>query len=124
MIIKFLFNTVKILVIWLIIGITAAVAYKHIKPYYQKAIPVLKRGISEIEPTVNNFNKKINLNKISKTAIDTINELSDKISADPKPIAVQKSRKKVAVLSPEITNATRKDELIDRQLSLLNELMK
>jgi hypothetical protein len=137
MIIKFLFNTVRILIIWLIIGITVSLAYKHIKPYYKNVIPTLKRKISAVQPTINKLAEKINLKEISDSAINNINELSDKISMVPKPavdqectkivpkpVVAQKTGRTVAALSPNIDIAKQKEEIIDRQLSILNDLMR
>jgi hypothetical protein len=142
MIIKFLFNSTKILIIWLVIGIIAALAYKHIKPYYNNVIPVIKNQFSSVKPALddlslsntvgflNHLNKteakstQKNLKEISSAAITKINELTDKISSSPKPVITQKNKKPVVALSPKISNTSSKEEIIDRQLSILNELMK
>ena len=124
MIIKFLFNSTKILIIWLIIGIIATLAYKHIKPYYNDTIPVIKKQFSSVKPAIDKIQKKIKLKEISSAAITKINEFTDKISSNPEPITTNKNKKTVAVLSPKIGNTSSKEEIIDRQLSILNELMK
>jgi hypothetical protein len=147
MIIKFLFNTMKVLIIWLIIGVTVSVAYKHIKPYYKNVIPALKRKTSSVQPTINELVGKTNFKEILDSAINNINELSDKISMVPKPAVVQEStktvpkpavvqeytktvpkpvvvQKTVAAFLPNNDIAKQKEEIIDRQLSILNDLMR
>ena len=126
MIIKLLVKSAKIFVIWLIIGVIVAAAYKHIKPYCYNAIPGLKGKIAAVQPIINNLTEKVNLKKISNAVVDKTNAFTNKISESTKSEIRPKSTKPIlaALPSPSIGISSQKEEIIDRQLSLLNELMK
>jgi len=124
---KFLFKTVQMLIIWIIIGVLGAYAYGYLKPHLDKTKPIIEQTVQKTTNKINQLKNNQSVSKIIKKTIEKMKFLKEK------PIRTNKIAKKKIVEDkwPEllkakvmvVDNSAKEHELFQRQMAIVNELM-
>ncbi|MCP4177154.1 MAG: hypothetical protein GY756_05245 [bacterium] len=135
MITRFLFNTVKILVIWVIIGVAISYGFSYLKPIISSTFNSVEKKSGPLKPLYNKLKNKINmqdtLKLTNKIVADTKKHINRVISSDQKTnkllnISVPPTKKITqSNASYSVTkNIDKETELFQRQMSIIDELTK
>ncbi|HJO94718.1 MAG TPA: hypothetical protein QF753_15070 [Victivallales bacterium] len=120
--IGFLFKTVKILIIWIVIGIVATYAYGYLKPYFSRAQPIIKQTVISAKNKIKEIQKNKLINNISKKVVAKAKHVKKTIIPKNDTLKNNDHPKSNQVLLAD--KSSKENKLLLRQMSIVDELMK
>ena len=121
-----LFKSIETLIIWIIVGVAAAYSYGYVKPYFNKIKPVICESVQKSAETFELVKNNEIVKNIIKQTTEKSQEIAKNIVSETKvaaPTVKEKNIKKNIQIADNSNLNTSEDELFNRQMNIVNELM-
>jgi hypothetical protein len=127
MIIKMIFKTFRLCLLWALLGAGGMAVYKFAAPKLKSTSPAISKSIEKIQPSITKFKNSLSTNKMLKSVKEKLKTLK---STPVEKLTKSKSAKLAKQSDTEhhtgqsSQNSTNSNDIFSRQLSIVNDLMK